>query len=224
MSQVIIENLKNYMQKRSINSRELAKRAEVKPSFIYDILSGKSTNPSSVKLSQVARALAVTLSDLVEVAELQSDNDNFAPAHHYQPSTPTSHDQPLPLPDETAHKHGMAEQVYPFTYFNAEWLKQHTSTTPEAMQFLKIEDDAMAPTLCKGDLVMLDRSQTSPSPPGLFVLRDAYGTSVKRVALHANGQGKSLRLSCDNPHYGFSQCTAKDAEIVGRVVWVSKWV
>ena len=149
------------MQKRSINSRELAKRAEVKPSFIYDILSGKSTNPSSVKLSQVARALAVTLSDLVEVAELQSDNDNFSPAHHYQPSTPTNYGQRLPLVEEPAPKNGMAEHINPFAYFNAEWLKQHTSTTPEAMQLLKIEDDAMAPTLCKGDLVMLDRSQTS---------------------------------------------------------------
>src|SRR4051812_30882713 len=60
-SNPIGQRLKEEMKKRSINSAELAKRAGVKTSFIYDVISGKSANPSTVKLARVAESLGVSL-------------------------------------------------------------------------------------------------------------------------------------------------------------------
>src|SRR3954463_9843442 len=59
------QRLKLEMKRRGITSAELAKRADVKTSFIYDIISGKSANPSTVKLARVAQGLGVSLSSLV---------------------------------------------------------------------------------------------------------------------------------------------------------------
>ena len=59
------QRLKLEMKKRNISSAQLAKRADVKISFIYDVISGKSANPSTVKLARVAEGLGVSLAELV---------------------------------------------------------------------------------------------------------------------------------------------------------------
>src|ERR1019366_2338427 len=66
--------LKLEMKKREMTSAELAKRADVKTSFIYDIISGKSANPSTVKLARVAESLGVSLASLVGNGEPSADN------------------------------------------------------------------------------------------------------------------------------------------------------
>src|SRR5271163_2061511 len=64
VTNAIGQGLKLEMKKRGITSPELAKRADVKTSFIYDVMSGKSANPSTVKLARVAEALNVSLAEL----------------------------------------------------------------------------------------------------------------------------------------------------------------
>src|SRR5690348_4227352 len=64
-SNPIGQRLKFEMKKRGVTSADLAKRADVKTSFIYDIISGKSANPSTVKLARVAENLGVSLTYLV---------------------------------------------------------------------------------------------------------------------------------------------------------------
>src|ERR1700722_8204055 len=61
----IVHRLKIEMKKRGIASTGLAKLADVKTSFLYDVISGKSANPSTVKLARVAQSLGVSLAYLV---------------------------------------------------------------------------------------------------------------------------------------------------------------
>ena len=53
--------LKREMKKQGIKVPELARAAGVKTSFLYDVLSGKSANPSTITLAKVARHLGVDL-------------------------------------------------------------------------------------------------------------------------------------------------------------------
>ena len=147
MSQVIIHNLKNFMQMRAVNSRELAKRAQVRPSFIYDILSGKSANPSSVKLSKVAQALSVTLSDLVEKPlTIQEEPPRAAkPAFTaFAGSRESAHSPWAQHPIMAGELEEIAAQK---ADFNAAWPEQHSLAEEDAPFFMhEINNDAMAPT------------------------------------------------------------------------------
>src|ERR1700690_1755259 len=69
---LIGQRLKYEMKKRGVTSTELAKRADVKTSFIYDVISGKSANPSTVRLARVAEALGANLADLAGSANNQN--------------------------------------------------------------------------------------------------------------------------------------------------------
>ena len=50
MNQALIERLRIAMERAQVNARELAETAEVGRSFVYDVLSGKSLNPTTHKL------------------------------------------------------------------------------------------------------------------------------------------------------------------------------
>ena len=58
----LIIRLKEEMEKSNINALELAEKAGVGATFVYDILKGKSKNPTSKKLLSIAEALNVSLS------------------------------------------------------------------------------------------------------------------------------------------------------------------
>lgn len=63
---------------------EIAKRAYVRNYFIYDVIAGKSSNPSVVKLARVAKVLGVPLDRLMkapkdeesEVRQVKRQNQN----------------------------------------------------------------------------------------------------------------------------------------------------
>ena len=61
---ILSERLRQEMQRQGLSAMELARRAGVKNSFIYDILNGKSRHPSTVTLAPVAETLGVSLAYL----------------------------------------------------------------------------------------------------------------------------------------------------------------
>jgi phage repressor protein C with HTH and peptisase S24 domain len=48
---------------------------------------------------------------------------------------------------------------------------------------ISISGDSMVPLLEHDDTVMLDCSQTRPSPPGIFILDDGVGLVAKRIEI-----------------------------------------
>src|SRR5690349_12741265 len=71
------QRLRLEMKKQGISSAELARRAELKTSFLYDVISGKSANPSTVKLARVADALGISLAYLA--GSIATAEDTFVP-------------------------------------------------------------------------------------------------------------------------------------------------
>lgn len=63
------QRLPEAIKKSGLNVPRVAKRAYILPQFIYDIIAGKSRNPSPKKLARIAEVLGVRLAWLVGVPE-----------------------------------------------------------------------------------------------------------------------------------------------------------
>lgn len=220
----ISDNLKYAMAQRGLNSRELAKRSNVKPSFIYDILNGKSTNPSSVKLSQVAECLRVSLSDLVRAHDANTPTSRQPQREHYFLSPDVTTIDFFEPHDGITPKSGFCDARAPMTHFDIAWLRQHTQSTTDQLRMVDIRDDSMSPSLNPRDVVMIDCSAISPDLPGIYAFQYGGNISVKRIDIPFPAQGNTLRLISDNPLYGPIECDKRELRVLGKVIWVSKWL
>jgi phage repressor protein C with HTH and peptisase S24 domain len=63
---------------------------------------------------------------------------------------------------------------------------------------ISISGDSMVPLLEHDDTVMLDCSQTSPSPPGIFILYGGVGLVAKRIEIIPSTTPQILRISHKN--------------------------
>lgn len=68
ITMVVARNLKALIEARQTNASDLARRAGLNPTGVYDILSGKSRSPKIETLGKIAGALAVPISLLFEEA------------------------------------------------------------------------------------------------------------------------------------------------------------
>jgi XRE family transcriptional regulator of biofilm formation len=59
-------NVKRLRLKRGLNQTELAKRAKVSQAFVAQLETGVQTNPNLDTLRRLAKALKVTVGELVE--------------------------------------------------------------------------------------------------------------------------------------------------------------
>jgi len=204
---IIGQRLRLEMKKRGMSSVELGKRADVKTSFLYDVMSGKSANPSSVLMARVAAALDVSLAYLT---------GSDASSSGYEFSVPSlSEGFVAILPAEKDAKLGNAN-----FHFHKDWIKKTIGTTPNDLRSYTVQSDNMQPTLQVGDSLLIDTTKKHPSPPGMFLLFDGVALVVKRVEFMA--QQNKLRISCDNAHYSSYDSPAEETAIIGRVVWLSR--
>jgi phage repressor protein C with HTH and peptisase S24 domain len=72
-------------------------------------------------------------------------------------------------------------------------------------------------SLFPGDRVIIDTSDTRPTPPGAFAVHDGVGLVIKQVEVIANTDPVRLRLSSRNPAYAPYEVTVEEARIIGRV-------
>ncbi len=210
------QRLRTEMKKRGLSSVELAKRADVKTSFLYDVISGKSANPSSIKLARVAESLGVSLTYLAGTSD--------SPVDGYQFSLPSQESGAVIVPRLLLEQGTLAvreDSREPYQ-FHREWIKKKIGAPASALRLLTMQDDSMHPTLCQGDAILVDTTKRHPSPPGIFLLFDGGSLLVKRLELVPHPNAAKLRVMCDNSHYSTYETTPDATEILGRVVWFSR--
>ena len=219
---VIGQRLKLEMKTRGVTSTELAALADVKTSFIYDVISGKSTNPSTVKLARVAEGLGITLASLV--------NPHLKAAAPYGAKAPSplhSNDYvaiPYLAIDELDSREkamGHDPENQPVCFLHS-WITKNLRSAPVNLRVFIISGDSMEPTLCHNDLVLVDTVNKNPTQPGVFVLFDGYGLAAKRVERVMNAASPRIRILSDNPQYSIYERSPSEAGIIGRVVWFSR--
>ncbi len=215
----IADRLMHAMRTQGLSSAEIAKRAGVKTSFLYDILRGKSTNPSTIKLAQVAHALGISLAYLA--GNMEGELDNVADIKTADKDYVT-----IPCISSDTESGNIIARIYAgdVCRFSRQWMRRQFTAPLSKMRMFCISGDNMYPTLQQGDMVLVDTTQQSPSPPGVFILSDGMGLVAKRLEYVAGTTAQRMRVLSDNPHYPADDRTLEDTLIVGRVVWFSRTI
>lgn len=121
---------------------------------------------------------------------------------------------------------GMAEKEHPEDQdawiMPASLLELRTGAPPEKICIFTIRDNSMEPDFAVGAQVLVDLSDTTPSPPGVFILSDGLGHVLRQcdiipgeTPLQVNIQAKTgtaFRLPLLN------------AAIIGRVIARLDWL
>lgn len=210
--------LKNAIKNNGMNAAELSRLSGLKPSFIYDILNGKSTNPSTAKIAKISSILNVELSYLLGIEDIptkpSSDKSEFVMVSSIL--TTTNNDDKNSTPKILDEHEG---EPY---YFRSSWVHDRLNTKAENLRMVFVQGDSMEPTLCQGDMVLVDVTKKNPSPPGIFVIFDGMGLVVKRLEFIPNSNPASVRVLSDSPQYHPYERQIEETEIIGRVVWFAR--
>ena len=217
INQGLIGRLRIAMDRVQTNARELAENAQVGRSFVYDILSGKSLNPTTQKLAAVAETLGVSLSYLLYGEESWGGGRREEASHAASDRVSIASLTTEPSASGTSLVSREIEDR-PFS-FRRNWIEDKLRATPGDLRIVDVRGDSMAPTLAEGDVVLVDLREQSPSPPGVFVLFDGFGLVVKRLELQADGL---VRLISDNPQYAPYIRALNETNVIGRVVWFAR--
>ncbi|WP_304616944.1 S24 family peptidase [Paracoccus sp. (in: a-proteobacteria)] len=102
--------------------------------------------------------------------------------------------------------------------FRRDWLARE-GISPSSAMVLPVKGDSMAPTLCDGDLVMIDRRKVTPTGRKIYALIGPDGEArVKRIERLPT----ALLLHSDNDGFPTELVAPSDADrirILGQVVW-----
>ncbi len=220
----MIERLKAQMRQQGINARELAERANVGRSFVYDILNGKSTNPTTRKLAAIAGILGVT-SDYLLTGQQSNDNveaidgaSGKAPARQAYVSI-SSIAVEASMGGGALVTEELEEEPY---YFRRSWIRRALGVSPKDLRIIAVRGDSMEPLLHEGDAVLMDLTQTHPDPAGIFALFDGVGLVVKRLDIVCNAEQPLVRIASDNPNYAPYERSLEEIKVIGRVVWFAR--
>lgn len=106
--------------------------------------------------------------------------------------------------------------------FQARWIKALCSGDPQALVVLRIEGDAMHPTLSHGDPVLVDTADSAKTlRDGIYALRSGGNVVVKRLTQNPASGG--IAIKSDNPGWpDWEDCALEKLDIVGRVIWVGR--
>jgi transcriptional regulator with XRE-family HTH domain len=193
----------------------LALEAQVSRSFVYDILYGRSQNPTKPKLERLADCLRVGVDWLVtghgfvEGVEPGREGDALYVTIRSAKVTPSMGGG------------RMVEEVDEgeSLRFLARWVRETFKVQPDDLRIMRVEGDSMEPTLLDQDTVIVDLTKKTPSPPGIFVLHDGMGLVAKRVEIVPRSDPLRLRIVSDNSRYAAYDVTVDEANIVGRIRW-----
>jgi len=106
--------------------------------------------------------------------------------------------------------------------FSRRYLADELHLPVENLAVFEVVGDSMGPTLVGGDRVLVNMSDRTPSPPGIFVLMEGGRPVARRLdSVIGSKPMKLLRLS-DNKSHPPQEIPAHEAEIVGRVVWFAR--
>ncbi len=184
--------LRELMFKRRISARELALRAGLGQSFVYDILNGRSKNPTTGKISKIAKVLGVDVSYLTDGRRQLETGDlaviNFA----------TDPENSL--------------------IFDKKFISEVKGLDADNLCIFEITDDRMSPTLNFGEKVIADTSRVEPVNNKLYLFNDGVNFIARRLILIEN----KFYLKTDNAGIIGETVLLDDINIVGKIVLHSR--
>ena len=103
--------------------------------------------------------------------------------------------------------------------FPASFVREQLHASPERLLVIETNGDSMAPTVVSGDRVIVDTGHKTPTPDGLYAIRDAFaGIVIKRLQVLRPAKQAHVKIISDNPKQGSEEVPLSELEVVGKVV------
>jgi transcriptional regulator with XRE-family HTH domain len=103
--------------------------------------------------------------------------------------------------------------------FPASFVREQLHTSPAGLLVLDTNGDSMAPTILSGERVIVDTGHKTPTPDGLYAIRDTFGAIVvKRLQVTRNTKPVRVKIISDNPNHADEETPLNDIEVVGKVL------
>jgi phage repressor protein C with HTH and peptisase S24 domain len=116
---------------------------------------------------------------------------------------------------------GQAENVIDNIAFKSSWLRDR-GINPSFASILEAKGDSMEPTIRDGDMLIVDRSISTVTGNGIYIVIFGGNVLVKRINMRRDA---SLVLISDNERYGEEVVPADevpDVHIAARVMWYGR--
>jgi len=109
--------------------------------------------------------------------------------------------------------------------FPASFVREQLRASPERLLVIEVNGDSMAPTVVSGDRVVVDTGHKTPTPDGLYAIRDAFaGIVIKRLQVMRSAKQTHVKIISDNPKQGSEEVLLSELEVVGKVVCCLKLI
>ena len=217
---ILVHEITRRMGALNLNQLSLATKAGLGRDAVRDIMRGKSLSPSSSTLRSIARALGCTVADLYRertpapVPRAFSDTVTVNELDvHTRAGLGADGDAVVMRSDEATAIVGV--HSFPTSSF-----REAYGVDPGRIKIIAVRGDSMEPKLWSGQRVMVDIEDTTPSPPGIFVVWDGLGLAIKRVEVIPGTDPLRVRISSANPEYLSYERLFTEAAINGRVIGV----
>ena len=103
--------------------------------------------------------------------------------------------------------------------FPASFVREQLHYSPERLLVIEVNGDSASPTVVSGDRVIVDTGHKTPTPDGLYAIRDAFaGIVIKRLQVMRPAKQAHVKIISDNPKQGSEEVPLSELEVVGKVV------
>src|ERR1700728_654912 len=103
--------------------------------------------------------------------------------------------------------------------FPASFVREQLHAAPGRLLVLDTTGDSMAPTIVSGERVIVDTSHKTPTPDGLYAIRDTFNCIVvKRLQVLRSARPPRVKIISDNTNHPSEEAPLGELEIVGKVL------
>jgi transcriptional regulator with XRE-family HTH domain len=103
--------------------------------------------------------------------------------------------------------------------FPASFVRDQLHTSTGRLLVIDTTGDSMAPTIVSGERVIVDTGHNTPTPDGLYAIRDTFGSIVvKRLQVMRATRPTRVNVMSDNPNHPSEEIPLGELEIVGKVL------
>ncbi len=103
--------------------------------------------------------------------------------------------------------------------FPASFVREQLHASTPRLLVLDTTGDSMAPTIASGERVIVDTGHKTPTPDGLYAIRDTFGSIVvKRLQTLRSTRPTRVKIISDNPTHPTEEVPLSELEVVGKVL------
>jgi transcriptional regulator with XRE-family HTH domain len=103
--------------------------------------------------------------------------------------------------------------------FPPSFVNNKLSTSAKQLMVIEVDGDSMAPTIMSGEKVIVDTGRKTPSPDGLYAIRDSFDkVIVRRLQLLRAAEPSRVKVISDNLKHPAEEVPLTEIEVVGKAL------